>query len=193
MESISEIMKYHAIGNLFSICNEVEYYFDEYVTETDTDGNETDREPTENEKLERILESFKNGQALYATFRLDCGEVVPCKNTTMQSDFFVNQDVYVMYKDKILKTKIASIFLLNESKNPKVRRQEVGYHFRIVERGEIDTDTTITESFIVTRGHFSNREGKEEYFPYGNTLIYTLDNVFSNKEDLVKHLMEGES
>lgn len=64
LNSVSDIMKYNALNNQFLICNENEYYFDEYVEEYDGTGNITEREPTENEKLERILRAFSDGQTL---------------------------------------------------------------------------------------------------------------------------------
>lgn len=77
INSISEILRYNALEGIFSIWSEHEDTFEDYVEVTDDDGNVTEREPTENEKLERILEAFKNGTTLYATFWLDCGKVVP--------------------------------------------------------------------------------------------------------------------
>ena len=58
LNSVSDIMKYNALNTNFSICNEYEDYFDEYVKEDDGTGNFTEREPTENKKLERILQAW---------------------------------------------------------------------------------------------------------------------------------------
>lgn len=112
LNNVSEIMKYNALSANFSICNESEYYFDEYVEEDDGTGNFTEREPTENEKLERILQAFNDGDTLYATFWLDCGEVVPSAATTLQSDFRVGQSVFVMRDNKIEKDEILYINLV---------------------------------------------------------------------------------
>lgn len=64
INSISEIMKYNALKEQFSIWNEYEGTFDDDVEVTDDDGNVTEREPTENEKIERYLEAFNNGTIL---------------------------------------------------------------------------------------------------------------------------------
>lgn len=113
INSISEILRYNALKGIFSIWSEHEDTFEDYVEVTDDDGNVTKREPTENEKLERILEAFKNGSTLYATFWLDCGKVVPKANTTLQSNFRVGQEVFFMDENKIC-SKIIFRILLNK-------------------------------------------------------------------------------
>lgn len=76
INSISEIMKYNALKEIFSIWSDDEdTSLEDDVEVMDDDGNVTEREPTENEKIERILEAFNNGVVLYAVFKLDCGRV----------------------------------------------------------------------------------------------------------------------
>lgn len=89
INSISEIMKYNALKEQFSIWNENEGTFDDDVEVTDDDGNVTEREPTENEKIERYLEAFNNGTVLYAVFQLDCGRVFSDLATTYQSKYAI--------------------------------------------------------------------------------------------------------
>lgn len=113
INSISEILRYNALKGIFSIWSEHEDTFEDYVEVTDDDGNVTEREPTEDEKLKRILEAFKNGSILYATFWLDCGKVVPKANTTLQSNFRVGQEVFFMDENKIC-SKIIFRILLNK-------------------------------------------------------------------------------
>ena len=60
----NDVIKAQELG-LF-ICNKDEYYFDEYVTELDEDGIETEREATKDERMERIIKALKEGQQLYA-------------------------------------------------------------------------------------------------------------------------------
>ena len=62
----NDVIKAQELG-LF-ICNKDEYYFDEYVTELDEDGIETEREATKDERMERIIKALKEGQQLYASF-----------------------------------------------------------------------------------------------------------------------------
>ena len=61
INSISEIMKYNALKEQFSIWNEYEGTFDDDVEVTDDDGNVTEREPTENEKIHIYLQNVSPG------------------------------------------------------------------------------------------------------------------------------------
>lgn len=188
INSISEIMKYYALKRNFSIWSESEDTFEDYVEVTDDNGNVTEREPTENEKLERILEAFKNGTTLYATFWLDCGKVVPNANTTLQSNFRVGQEVFFMDENKIC-SKLIFRILLN----------------KVVDYDSSDDHTSITNGKtddIIRMLHV-----KENLYWLGNTKSYisTCDRkcieyyqlevkkeseIFATKEELVKHLME---
>lgn len=111
INSISEIMKYNALKEIFSIWNEYEGTFDDDVEVTDDDGNVTEREPTENEKIERILEAFNNGIVLYAVFQLDCGRIFSDLPTTFQSKYAVGQQVFIMKDNKIVSGRIVLISL----------------------------------------------------------------------------------
>lgn len=108
INSISEIMKYNALKEQFSIWNEYECAFDDDVEVTDDNGNVTEREPTENEKIERILEAFNNGTVLYAVFQLDCGRVFSDLATTFQSKYAIGQQVFTMKDNKIVSGRISS-------------------------------------------------------------------------------------
>lgn len=162
LESVSEIMKYSALRNTFSICNDIEYYFDDYVGYENEDGS-YEREPTDDEKLERIIGAFNAGESLYATFWLDCGDVVPTKATTLQSDFFVNQEVFFMQDNKICKGHIQDINLSQ------------------IYSAANGVPTKIVASYKVCTAR--NWSGAE----YVNL---EDDNIFATKEDLVKSLME---
>lgn len=153
INSISEILRYNALKGIFSIWSEHEDTFEDYVEVTDDDGNVTKREPTENEKLERILEAFKNGSTLYATFWLDCGKVVPKANTTLQSNFRVGQEVFFMDENKIC-SKIIFRILLN----------------KVVDYDSADDHTSITNGNtddIIRMLHV-----KENLYWLGNTKSY---------------------
>lgn len=190
LNSVSELMKYNALAN-FSICNEMENYFDEFVEEDDGTGKIIEREPTENEKLERILDAFKNGDSLYATFWLSCGEVVPNAATTLQSIFRVGQLVFFMKDNKICSKKIFRI-MLNE----------------MDDYGSCDDQTSILNKDTDEK-IFLMREEENLYW-LGDTKLYTStvgkvctkymkievkkgSEIFPTKEKLIKHLMEEES
>lgn len=198
LESVSEIMKYNALSANFSICNESEYYFDEYIEEDDGTGNITEREPTESEKLERILQAFNNGDKLYATFWLDCGEVVPNAATTLQSNFRVGQEVFTMNNNKVIKVEIRHIWLSRGNEIPysaEDTRQAVGRITREMRncvttlsvndstldyiKSEIDAVKVMGESMAYVKN-------KDKNF----YKLVKLSEVFATKEELVKHLME---
>lgn len=163
LESVSDVMKYNALRNIFSICNDAEDYFDEHIGEEDEDGNYIEREPTDDEKLESILKAFNAGESLYATFWLDCGDVVPVKATTLQSDFYVNQEVFFMQDNKICKGYIREINLSQ------------------IYSAANGVPTKIVASYKVCTGR---NWGGAEYVNLEG------DNIFATKEDLVKSLME---
>lgn len=187
INSISEIMKYNALKEIFSIWSDDEdTSFDDDVEVTDDNGEVTEREPTENEKLERILEAFKNGVGLYATFWLDCGEVVQCAETTLQSNFRVGQEVFFMKENKICSKHIFRI-LLN----------------KVVNHDSSDDNTFITERNTNVIGMHNEKKNlywlgdPKDYISisgkncikYNKIEVKKESEIFATKEELVKHLM----
>ena len=130
INSISEIMKYNALKENFSIWNEYEGTFDDDVEVTDDDGNVTEREPTENEKIERYLEAFNNGTVLYAVFQLDCGRVFSDLATTFQCKYAIGQQVFIMRDNKIVSGRIVLISLSDYEDDKKLyvdyRSRDIG-------------------------------------------------------------------
>lgn len=112
INSVAEIMQYSALPN-FAICDEYGEYFDEYVRGEDN----IEREPTENEIQERVLQAFSEGRTLYAAFYLSCGQVVPRSATTLQCDFRVGQWVYTMRDNKIVVGEVLYIGLTDSNKS----------------------------------------------------------------------------
>lgn len=192
LESVSEVMKYHAIG-IFSICNEYEYYFDELVEEGEGD-NWTEREPTDAEKLERILQAFSRGDELFATFWLDCGEVVPRAATTMQTDFHVGQEVYLLIDNKVTKTKIKQIWL-TEGKNGLRGSDFLASDICNTFYDRCGTISSNRPTFNYVQDKIDSVRVQDESFVSveynnGRDKLVKLSEVFANKEELVKHLME---
>ena len=98
----NDVIKAQELG-LF-ICNKDEYYFDDYVTELNEDGIETEREATKDECTERMFKALKEGQQLYATFNFDDSGMKAVRNsaTILASDFHIGQTVYTMRNNKIV-------------------------------------------------------------------------------------------
>lgn len=196
LNSVSDIMKYNALNTNFSICNEYEDYFDEYVNEDDGTGNFTEREPTENEKLERILQAFKDGQTLYAVFCLDCGEVVPTAATTMQTNFYVGQEVFTMNHNSVIKARVQRLWL---SRGGETYFKDSDYITSDIVREMRNCVTTLSANKS-TLDYISSRinacKAMEDDFAYlvnkekNFYKLVKLSEMFATKEDLVKHLME---
>lgn len=186
LESVAEVMKYHALSNIFSICNEYEYYFDEYVEEGEGD-NWAEREPTESEKLERILQAFSRGDELFATFWLDCGKVVPRAATTLQTDFHLMQKVYIMHDNKIKELVIVKI-MLTTSAHKVADNTKLNSDPRYI-KGNASVELAKEDAAYLLARESLWENGKGcSYSEFG---IYSKSEVFATKDELVKHLMEG--
>lgn len=68
-----------------------------------------ERESTEKETFGRIAEAMQKGTPIYASFYLDCGKVVKEAATTLQSNYYVGQSVYVLYDNQIIQACIDTI------------------------------------------------------------------------------------
>lgn len=200
INSISEIMKYNALKEQFSIWNEYEGTFDDDVEVTDDDGNATEREPTENEKIERILEAFNNGTVLYAVFQLDCGRVFSDLATTFQSKYAIGQQVFTMKDNKIASGRIVFISLSDYEDDKKLY---VDYHCRdIGEKIYNIVSANLCPTRYLDYYSFSERDRIERNLKVSlnkNYVVLEIDgyfvsrgfrDIFSSKEELVKHLME---
>lgn len=200
INSISEIMKYNALKEIFSIWSEYEYTFDDDVEVTDDNGNVTEREPTENEKIERYLEAFNNGTVLYAVFHLDCGRIFSDLPTTFQSKYAIGQQVFIMMDNKIVSGRIVFISLSDYEDDKKLY---VDYHCRdIGEKIYNIVSTNLCPTRYLNYYSFSERDRIERNLKAALNKNYvvldiertyvsrSLGDIFSSKEELVKHLME---
>lgn len=201
INSISEIMKYNALKEIFSIWSDDEdTSLEDDIEVMDDDGNVTEREPTENEKIERILEAFNNGTVLYAVFHLDCGRVFSDLPTTFQSKYAVGQKVFIMMDNRIVSGRIVLISLSDYEDDKKLY---VDYHSRdIGERIYNIVSTNLCPTSYRNYYSFSERDRIERCLKAAlnnNYVVLEIDrnyvsrrlgDIFSSKEELVKHLME---
>ena len=163
LNSLQDVVKAQALG--LGICNEYNDYYEGYVLEEDENGEETERKPTDEEIFERMQEAMQAGEQLYATFDLDCGKVVPNKGTTLQSDFYVNQEVFFMQNNKICKGHIREINL--------------SLIYNAAAKG-------VKSKMVASYKVCTSCAWRVEDFKLES------DNIFASKETLVKHLMEEE-
>ena len=192
LNSVSEIMNFHALIDKFLICDDYEDYFSEDVTDTDDDGIEFEREPTSEEVLKRILTAFNNGRDLYATFHLDCGKVVNDRRTTMQTDFYVGQKVYVMYNNKVTKTNIARL-ILTTGDDCGITANAIAHD---ISNAFYDRCTTIAAN-NPTLDYITELIDKVKTPMHSSACVMLgrcyryvdLSEVFATKEELAKHLI----
>lgn len=182
LDSIEDIIKVSSLDNMFGICNEWEEYFDEYVSEVDAEGSETERRPTKEEVLNRTLEAFKNGEVLYATAQLDCGQVVPSASTTLQSRFSVGQEVFILQNNKIALKYIYRIILSDVAHCSSCANK--------TQIGGISLPLKKTNIYILADKKYYKAAGKCGLISYENMIAVKEDEVFADKQSLVKHLME---
>lgn len=201
INSISEIMKYNALKEIFSIWSDDEdTSLEDDIEVMDDDGNVTEREPTENEKIERILEAFNNGVVLYAVFKLDCGRVFSDLPTTFQSKYAVGQQVFIMKDNKIVSGRIVLISLSDYEDDKKLY---VDYHSRdIGERIYNIVSANLCPTRYLDYASFSESDRIKRILKVAlnknyvvleigrNYVSRSLGDIFSSKEELVKHLME---
>ena len=83
---------------------------DDYDIEDEEDGEK--RTPTEQEIFDRITKALATGEKVYACMTL-ANDLCVTKNTNtiIQSNFFVNQKVYTMHENKIVKGEIIYLSL----------------------------------------------------------------------------------
>ena len=203
LESVSEIIKFNAIGDKFCICNIEEDYYDEDIEETDQEGNIIERAPTKKEILDRILEAFKNGEKMYATFWLDCGKIVPNKATTIQSDFYIGQEVYFMQKIKIVKGEIRYLNLVST-------QNKQGFIVDNKAQGIAQRLYNLVAAKLKPFGYpnfyeFNSRHELEQEVKSAfndnmavvklgsNHVSCNFKEIYASKEDLIKHLMEEDN
>lgn len=119
VDNIQEVVKGMAANMDFADQDGTGFWYD--VEEED---GCTYREPTEQEIFERIQECLSNGGRVYIGLFLNMSKytVVPAKNTILQSDFAIGQEVYIMQDNKIIKGKIDTIQIVQSFKNNVVVR-----------------------------------------------------------------------
>lgn len=111
VNTIQDVVKAQAAG-LFLLNKDGQgYYYDEVINEES--GEE--REPTEQEVFDRITKDLSEGNEVYACMFITGGWCVQeSATTTMRTNFYVGQGVYLMRDNKIAKDKILRINLVKD-------------------------------------------------------------------------------
>lgn len=122
INTIQEVVKAQAAG--LSLLNKDGLGY-EYEVINEESGEE--REPTEQEVFERINKDLSEGNEVYACMFIGDGWCVQEKAaTTMRTNFYVGQKVYLMRDNKIVEDEIVYISLL-KSKNGEECKLVLGH------------------------------------------------------------------
>lgn len=206
INSVEDIVRFSEFGNTFDICNEDEYYFDDYVIEQDENGNELEVSPSKSEKIKRAIKAFNDGETLYATIYTDGVTLVNAAPTILKSNFYIGQQVYVMDNNKIVQGRVTYISLTTGEGNKGIRTSVLAGHIAEKLYNAIQYETNLIpydrrKNYCV----FENRHEFEHYIESAlndnkllvnlntgrceNVKAYNTSEVFKTKEDIVKHLI----
>lgn len=106
--TIQDVVKAQAAG--LELINKDGIGYDYSVVIEDEDGEDAEREPTEQEVFERITKDLAEGDEVYACMRIaDDWSVQEKAATTMCTNFYVGQKVYLMRNNKIVEDEIIYI------------------------------------------------------------------------------------
>lgn len=190
IENVQDLVKAVAVG--MDIANYDGVGYTSGYDDEDEDGNWVWHEKTEEERFAEMRGDLDGGCELYAGFFINNREysIKPAATTTMQTNLYVGQRVYIMHENKILKTTIAAISLYAECESAINSGDDTFlFHIESKYKGAVE-DTKVTKSFAVLHGWFGKDEkGKEVKYGFVN-YVRPLDEVFATKEELVKHLMQ---
>lgn len=122
INTIQDVVKVQAAG--LELVDKDGWGYD-YTLEDDESGEE--RDPTEKEIFDRITKDLAEGKEVYACMQIANDWCVrETANTTMSTNFYVGQKVYLMRDNKIVEDDIVYISLL-KSKNGEECKLVLGH------------------------------------------------------------------
>ena len=167
---------------------------EEYLDRRFDDDNESLRDATTDELIEDAQAAFKAVGKIYGIFDTPLEyRFVPAEATTMQTDFFVGQKVYVMHDNKITETTVAQIVLV-EGENSFPSSDTMASDFTSAFYGRNNTTYSNEPTF-----KYLSREVERIRTPKCSSVCVKIDGryqfvklseVFATKEELAKHLLE---
>lgn len=186
VNTIKEVINAQTAG--LKICNESGYYFNNYIETVNPEtGENEERAPTDDEILQSIQEAMENEYPVYATFYLDCGDVVSHKLTTLQSNFHVGQEVFYMKGNKIQSKYIFRILLIETA-----HYNSYGENIKVVgEHNSIQISRKECNVYVLAEKKFYNSISNTNCIKYDFLEVVEETDIFATKEELVKHLLEA--
>lgn len=108
INTIQDVVKAQAAG--LEILNKDGWGYDYSVVIEDEDGEDSEREPTEQEVFERITKDLAEGDEVYACMQIaNDWSVQENAATTMRTNFYVGQKVYLIRNNKIVEDEVIYI------------------------------------------------------------------------------------
>lgn len=163
----------------------------------DEDGNVTyvETEKTEEELFNEMKNDLDHGNTLFAGFFLDCRkfEINPAKTTTLQTNLYVGQKVYVMHNNKVTETIIEQLVLIKGNNSlPSANTLASDFASTFYEHCNSRYTNKPTHDYICQEiGRVKAPEHSSVCVKIdGRYQFVELSEVFATKEELVKHLME---
>lgn len=196
VSTIQEVVKAQSCG-LVIMDKDMNGYDYEYEYQGE-DGKYYTTDPTEQQIFNRIAEDIKDGKTLLAGFYLDTDkyQIVPRKQTTMQTNFYVGQEVFTMNHNSVIKARVQRLWL---SRGGETYFKDSDYITSDIVREMRNCVTTLSANKS-TLDYISSRinacKAMEDDFAYlvnkekNFYKLVKLSEMFATKEDLVKHLLE---
>lgn len=189
LKSIQDVLNARNLG-FHIIANGGEEYLDWRYDE----GIDNWRDATTDELIEEAQAAFRAVGKLYATIDTPTDyAIAPAKKTTMQTDFYVGQKVYVMHDNKVVETDIKQLVLI-DGKDCLIGADMMA---RDITRTFYDRCTTISSNGPTT--DYIRQEIDRVRTPEHSSACVKIDErhmfvelteVFATKEALAKHLIE---
>lgn len=189
LKSIQEVLNAHNLG-FHIIADGGEGYLDTRYDEGEDDW----RDATTDELIEEAQAAFRVVGKLYATIDIPTDyAIVPAKKTTMQTDFYVGQTVYVMHDNKVTKTTIEQLVLVKgENSFPSSNTMAVDFVHTFYQRCNERYSNEPTNNYVrqeIDRVRTPERSSACVKIG-GRYMFVELTEVFATKDALVKHLIE---
>ncbi len=158
------------------------------------DDEEGLRDATTDELIEDAQAAFKAVGKIYGIFDTPLEyRFVPAKPTIMQSDFYVGQEVYVMYDNKVTKTTIKQLVLIDGGNSfPSSNTMASDFSSTFYQRCNERYTNEPTHNYIrqeIDRVRTPERSSACVEID-GRYQFVELSEVFATKDKLVKHLLE---
>lgn len=123
INTIQDVVKAQAAGLKF--VDKEGWGYDVYTIDDEETGEE--REPTEQEIFEHITEDLSKGKEVYACMELSSDwEVQERAKTHLTTNFYVNQQVYLLRNNKIAEKTITRIILEKNNEGKEICKLLLG-------------------------------------------------------------------